>query len=247
MGAVTNGINLHGGLRGYAGTFLIFSDYMRASVRLAALMGVPSIWLWTHDSVFLGEDGPTHQPIEHLAALRAMPNLWVMRPADPTEVSVSWEMAIERRDGPSALMLTRQNLPVPATEPDRYLVRRGAYVRRDGDDAVLVATGSEVQLAERAAALLDAEGTSVRVVSMPCWEAFATQDEAYRSSVFPPTMPIASLEAAATFGWADITGKHGLNIGIDHFGASAPWTVIAAEWGFSAEAVAQRVAAWLAG
>ena len=247
MGAVTNGINLHGGLRGYAGTFLIFSDYMRASVRLAALMGVPSIWLWTHDSVFLGEDGPTHQPIEHLAALRAMPNLWVMRPADPTEVSVSWEMAIERRDGPSALVLTRQNLPVPATEPDRDLVRRGAYVRRDGNDAVLVATGSEVQLAERAAALLEADGTSIRVVSMPCWEAFAIQDEAYRSSVFPPAMPIASLEAAATFGWAEITGKDGLNIGIDHFGASAPWTVIAAEWGFSAEAVAQRVAAWLAG
>jgi transketolase len=247
MGAVTNGINLHGGLRGYAGTFLIFSDYMRASVRLAALMGTPSIWLWTHDSVFLGEDGPTHQPIEHLAALRAMPNLWVMRPADPTEVAVSWEMAVERTDGPSALMLTRQNLPVPAAEPGRDMVRRGAYVRQDGDDAVLVATGSEVQLAERAAALLDAEGTSVRVVSMPCREAFATQDDAYRSSVFPPTMPIASLEAAATFGWADITGRDGLNIGIDHFGASAPWTVIAAEWGFSAEAVAKRVAAWLAG
>ena len=247
MGAVLNGINLHGGLRGYGGTFLIFSDYMRASVRLSALMGAPSIWLWTHDSVFLGEDGPSHQPIEHLAALRAMPNLWMMRPADPTEVAVSWEMAIERTDGPSAMALTRQGLPVPATEPDRDLVRRGAYVRREGSDAVLVATGSEVQLAERAAELLDADGTSVRVVSMPCWEAFATQDDDYRASVFPPGMPVASLEAAATFGWAEFTGTGGLNIGIDHFGASAPWTVIAAEWGFTPEAVAQRIAGWLAG
>ena len=247
MGAVTNGLNLHGGLRGYAGTFLIFSDYMRASIRLSALMGTPSIWLWTHDSIFLGEDGPTHQPIEHLASLRAMPNLWVMRPADPTEVAVSWEMAIERTDGPSALLLTRQGLPVPATPPDRDLVRRGAYVRREGNDAVLVATGSEVQLAERAAELLAAEGTSVRVVSMPCWEAFAAQDEDYRAAVFPAGTPIASLEAAATFGWAAITGRDGLNIGVDHFGASAPWTVIAAEWGFTAEAVAQRIAGWLDG
>ena len=127
MGAVVNGVNLHGGLRCYGGTFLIFSDYMRASVRLSALMGAPSIWIWTHDSVFLGEDGPTHQPIEHLAALRAMPNLWVVRPADPTEVAVGWEMAIGRTDGPTAMALTRQNLPVPAVEPDRALVRRGAY------------------------------------------------------------------------------------------------------------------------
>jgi transketolase len=245
MGAVTNGINLHGGLRCYGGTFLIFSDYMRGSVRLGALMGAPSIWIWTHDSVFLGEDGPTHQPIEHLAALRAMPNLWVMRPADPTEVVVSWEMAIERTEGPTALILTRQGLPIPAVEPDRELVRRGAYVRREGTDAVLVATGSEVQLAERAAELLGAEGTSVRVVSMPCREAFAAQDGAYRAEVFPAGVPIASLEAAATFGWGDITGLDGLNIGIDHFGASAPWTVIAAEWGFTAEAVAERIAGWL--
>jgi transketolase len=245
MGAVTNGINLHGGLRCYGGTFLIFSDYMRGSVRLSALMGAPSIWIWTHDSVFLGEDGPTHQPIEHLASLRAIPNLWVMRPADPTEVAVSWEMAIERTEGPTALILTRQGLPVPAVEPERELVRRGAYVRREGTEAVLVATGSEVQLAERAAELLAADGTSVRVVSMPCREAFTAQDDAYRAEVFPAGMPIASLEAAATFGWGDITGLDGLNIGIDHFGASAPWTVIAAEWGFTAEAVAEQVAGWL--
>lgn len=245
MGGVTNGINLHGGLRCYAGTFLIFSDYMRGSVRLSALMGAPSIWIWTHDSVFLGEDGPTHQPIEHLAALRAIPNLWVMRPADPTEVAVSWEMAIERTEGPTALILTRQGLPVPAVEPDRESVRRGAYVRREGTDAVLVATGSEVQLAERAAELLAAGGTSIRVISMPSREVFVAQDDAYRTEVFPPGVPIASLEAAATFGWGDITGSDGLNIGIDHFGASAPWTVIAAEWGFTPEAVAGQVAGWL--
>ena len=245
MGAVVNGVNLHGGLRCYGGTFLIFSDYMRASVRLSALMGAPSIWIWTHDSVFLGEDGPTHQPIEHLAALRAMPNLWVVRPADPTEVAVGWEMAIRRTDGPTAMALTRQNLPVPAVEPDRALVRRGAYIRRDGTDAALVATGSEVQLAERATELLAADGISIRVVSMPCWEAFAAQSDDYRTEVLPDTMPVATLEAAATFGWSEFAGRDGLRIGIDHFGASAPWTVIAAEWGFTPEAVAQRIADWL--
>ena len=245
MGAVVNGINLHGGLRCYGGTFLIFSDYMRASVRLSALMGAPSIWIWTHDSVFLGEDGPTHQPIEHLASLRAMPNLWVIRPADPTEVAVGWEMAIGRTDGPTAMALTRQNLPVPAVEPDRELVRRGAYIRRDGTDATLVATGSEVQLAERATELLAADGISIRVVSMPCWEAFAEQEDEYRAEVLPETMPVATLEAAATFGWAEFAGTDGLRIGIDHFGASAPWTGSAAEWGFTPEAVAQRIAAWL--
>ena len=246
MGAVVNGINIHGGLRCYGGTFLIFSDYMRASVRLSALMGAPSIWIWTHDSVFLGEDGPTHQPIEHLASLRAMPNLWVIRPADPTEVAVGWEMAIGRTDGPTAIVLTRQNLPVPELEPDRDLVRRGAYIRRDGTDATLVATGSEVQLAERATELLAADGISIRVVSMPCWEAFAAQDDEYRADVLPDTMPVATLEAASTFGWAEFAGRDGLCIGIDHFGASAPWTVIAAEWGFTPESVAQRIAAWLA-
>ncbi|GMQ86038.1 MAG: transketolase [Acidimicrobiia bacterium] len=246
MGAIVNGINLHGGLRAYGGTFLIFSDYMRGAVRLGALMGAPSIWVWTHDSVFLGEDGPSHQPIEHLAALRAIPNLWVIRPADPTETAVAWEMAVARIGGPTAIVLTRQGLPVPAAEPDRELIARGAYVRRDGTDAVLVATGSEVQLAERAAALLAADGTSVRVVSMPCREAFSAQDDDYRAAVFPSGMPVASVEAATTFGWGDITGPDGLNIGLDHFGASAPWSVIAAEWGFTPEAVAERVAEWLA-
>ncbi len=245
MGAVVNGINLHGGLRAYGGTFLIFSDYMRGAVRLSALMGAPSIWIWTHDSVFLGEDGPTHQPIEHLASLRAMPNLWVMRPADATEVTVAWETAISRTDGPTAIVLTRQGLPTPSAPPERADVRRGAYIRHDGTDLVIVATGSEVPLAERAAQVLQASGISARIVSMPSWEAFAVQDESYRAVVLPPSLPVVTLEAGTTFGWGAVSGSGGLRIGIDHFGASAPYAVIAAEWGFTPEAVAQRIEDWL--
>jgi transketolase len=245
MGAVVNGINLHGGLRAYGGTFLIFSDYMRGAVRLSALMGAPSIWIWTHDSVFLGEDGPTHQPIEHLASLRAMPNLWVMRPADATEVTVAWETAINRTDGPTAIVLTRQGLPKPTAAPERADVRRGAYIRHDGTDLVIVATGSEVPLAERAAQVLQASGISARIVSMPSWEAFAAQDDSYRAAVLPPSLPVVTLEAGTTFGWGAVSGSGGLRIGIDHFGASAPYAVIAAEWGFTPEAVAQRIEDWL--
>ncbi len=245
MGAVVNGINLHGGLRAYGGTFLIFSDYMRGAVRLSALMGAPSIWIWTHDSVFLGEDGPTHQPIEHLASLRAMPNLWVMRPADATEVTVAWETAINRTDGPTAIVLTRQGLPTPSAPPERADVRRGAYIRHDGTDLVIVATGSEVPLAERAAQVLQASGISARIVSMPSWEAFAVQDDSYRAVVLPPSLPVVTLEAGTTFGWGAVSGSGGLRIGIDHFGASAPHAVIAAEWGFTPEAVAQRIEDWL--
>ncbi|MCZ6460893.1 MAG: transketolase [Actinobacteria bacterium] len=245
MGAVVNGINLHGGLRAYGGTFLIFSDYMRGAVRLSALMGAPSIWIWTHDSVFLGEDGPTHQPIEHLASLRAMPNLWVMRPADATEVTVAWETAINRTDGPTAIVLTRQGLPTPTAAPEPADVRRGAYIRHDGTDLVIVATGSEVPLAERAAQVLQASGISARIVSMPSWEAFAAQDDSYRAAVLPPSLPVVTLEAGTTFGWGAVAGSDGLSIGIDHFGASAPYAVIAAEWGFTSEAVAQRIEDWL--
>ena len=245
MGAVVNGINLHGGLRAYGGTFLIFSDYMRGAVRLSALMGAPSIWIWTHDSVFLGEDGPTHQPIEHLASLRAMPNLWVMRPADATEVTVAWETAINRTEGPTAIVLTRQSLPTPFAPPERADVRRGAYIRHDGTDLVIVATGSEVPLAERAAEVLQANGISARIVSMPSWEAFAAQDDSYRAVVLPPSLPVVTLEAGTTFGWGAVSGSGGLRIGIDHFGASAPYAVIAAEWGFTPEAVAQRIEDWL--
>jgi transketolase len=222
----------------------VFSDYMRPAVRLSALMGVPSIWVYTHDSVFLGEDGPTHQPIEHLASLRAMPGLWVVRPADAGETAEAWELALRRTEGPTLLALTRQGVPVL----DRHAggVARGGYVLRDGSEMVLVATGSEVSLALEAADLLEARGRSVRVVSLPCWEAFFAQDAAYRRSVLGDGLPVVTLEAASTFGWERIAGAGGLSIGIDHFGASAPAGRLAEEWGFTAEAVVGRIAAWLA-
>ena len=245
MGAIVNGITLHGGARGYGATFLTFSDYMRPAVRLGALMGTPSIWIWTHDSVFLGEDGPTHQPIEHLAALRAIPGLRVVRPADPTEVTVAWETAVGSNDGPTAIILTRQGLPVPAVPPDREDVARGGYVRRDGADAVVVATGSEVPLAEAAVQLLADRGLSIRVVSMPCVEIFAEQDETYRDAVMGDGLPVASIEAGVTVGWERFTGVDGLRIGIDRFGLSAPAEAIAEFLGFTPEAVADRIAAWL--
>jgi transketolase len=245
MAAAVNGLTLHGGLRSYGATFLVFSDYLRPAVRLAALMETPSIFVFTHDSVFLGEDGPTHQPIEHLAALRSVPNLWVVRPADAGETAEAWEVALNRTTGPTALVLSRQGLPVLDRLGREGGVHRGGYVLRDGDEAVLVATGSEVSLALEAVALLAAEGRSVRVVSLPCWEAYLAQDEAYRRSVLGEGLPIASLEAGSTFGWERITGCAGLNLGIDHFGASAPAERLAAEWGFTAEAVAERIRAWL--
>ena len=245
MGSIVNGITLHGGLRGYGATFLTFSDYMRPAVRLGALMGTPSIWVWTHDSVFLGEDGPTHQPIEHLAALRAIPGLRVIRPADPTEVAVAWELAIDHTAGPTALILSRQGLPVPGETIDRRLVARGGYVRRQGTDAVVVATGSEVPLAEQAADLLETRGFSIRVVSMPSVEIFLDQDEDYRTEVLGSGLPTATIEAGVTFGWDRFSGQAGIRIGLDHFGASAPASVIAEEWGFTPQAVSDRLAAWL--
>ena len=246
MGAAVNGMALHGGVRPYGGTFLVFSDYMRGSVRLSALMGAPSIWIWTHDSVFLGEDGPTHQPVEHLMALRAIPNLWVFRPADATETAEAWEMVANRTDGPCALVLTRQGVPILDRVGSEHGVARGGYVLRGGDDMVLVATGSEVSLALGAAELLAERGTSARVVSLPCWEVFLDEDEAYRDEVLGEGLPIASIEAGVTSGWQQITGRSGLNLGIDRFGASAPYKVIADHIGFTPEGVAERVEAWLA-
>ena len=245
MAASVNGMALHGGLRPFGATFFVFNDYMRPATRLAALMGAPSIFVYTHDSVFLGEDGPTHQPIEHLASLRAMPGMWVIRPADATETAEAWEMAFARSDGPTCIVLTRQDLPVLDRAPGG--VHRGGYVLRDGSDGVLVATGSEVWVALEAAALLVRRGIDLRVVSMPCWEAFFAQDDAYRAVVLGEGMPRVSLEAAATFGWERIVGSDGLAIGIDHFGASAPWQRLAEEWGFTPAAVADRVESWLAG
>ena len=245
MGAIVNGLNLHRGVRAFGSTFLTFSDYMRGSVRLAALMGCPSVWVWSHDSVFLGEDGPTHQPIEHLAALRAIPQLWVIRPADPGETAGAWQLAVNRSDGPTAIVLSRQGVPVPDVTTDPEVVALGAHVVRDGDEAVIVATGSEVWVAREAADLLAAKGVSVRVVSMPCVEAFRRQGESYRREVLGDGLPQVSLEAATVFGWADIVGSDALRIGIDHFGASAPWEVLAEQYGFTPPAVAERIAAHL--
>jgi len=241
MGAAVNGMTLHGGIRGFGATFLSFADYMRPPVRLAALMGAPSIFVWTHDSVFLGEDGPTHQPIEHLASLRVIPGLHVFRPADPTETAAAWQQAINRTDGPCAIILTRQGLPVPQEPPLLADVERGGYVRVDGSDIVVIATGSEVPLAEDAAVVLGEQGMSVRVVSMPCVEIFATQPRGYRDDVLGTDLPVFTIEAGSTAMWDAMARNGGVSIGIDHFGASAPADVLAVHYGFTAQAVASTI------
>jgi transketolase len=241
MGAAVNGLTLHGGVRAFGATFLTFADYMRPAVRLAALMGAPSIFVWTHDSVFLGEDGPTHQPIEHLGSLRIIPGLHVHRPADPVETAVAWQQSINRTDGPSAIILTRQGLPVPARGPATTDVERGGYVRVDGTDIVLLATGSEVALASDAATLLTEQGVSARVVSVPCVEVFNRQPDEYRASVLGSELPVFTLEAGSTAMWSAVARNGGVAIGIDHFGASAPADVLAEHYGFTPVAVAATI------
>jgi transketolase len=250
MGTISNGLALHGGLRPFAATFLIFSDYMRPSVRLASLMGLPVIYVWTHDSVGLGGDGPTHQPIEHLASLRAMPVLRVIRPADGPETAEAWRAALLRTDGPTALALTRQNLPpIDRTEhAGAQGLHRGAYVLAEAaggqPQLLLIATGSEVWVALEARERLQADGIATRVVSMPCWELFEEQDQAYRDEVLPPRCAArVAVEAAATFGWSRWVGEAGEAIGIDHFGASAPGSVNLEKFGFTAENVAAHARA----
>ncbi|HXI45853.1 MAG TPA: transketolase C-terminal domain-containing protein, partial [Candidatus Acidoferrales bacterium] len=248
MGGVANGIAYHGGFVPYAGTFLNFSDYMRGSVRLAALAGLHVIYVWTHDSVGLGEDGPTHQPIEHYAALRAMPNLWFVRPGDANEAAAAWGLALERQGGPVALSLTRQKLPTLAGTAERASegVRRGGYVVREASgetkgtaaDVILIATGSELQLAAGAAEALEAEGIGARVVSLPCWAAFERQPAAYRDAVLPPAVRRrVTIEAGATLGWERWAGDEGAILGIDHFGASAPAGTIFEHLGFTIDRV----------
>ena len=244
MGAIANGIAYHGGLRPFVATFFCFSDYMRPSVRLAALSGLPVIFVWTHDSIGLGEDGPTHQAVEHLMALRAMPNLAVVRPADANEAAEAWRWAMTH-DGPVALVLSRQKLPV--VDRSRFGaaagLARGAYVLADAEgapDAILIATGSEVSVALAARERLAADGIRARCVSMPCWETFAAQDVAYRDDVLPPAVVArVSVEAGVTFGWERWIGDRGKAIGVDRFGASAPGEVVLAELGFTPEHVAQ--------
>ena len=246
MGGILNGMALHGGVRPYGGTFLVFSDYMRPSIRLAALMEADVIYVFTHDSIGVGEDGPTHQPVEHLMALRSIPNLMVIRPADAVETAGAWLAALANRKGPTALILTRQNLPRLDSTVGQTL--SGGYVLaealRDGQrvepDVILIGTGSEVQLAVRAREILAGEGVAARVVSLPSWELFAAQPEAYRESVLPDRVRArVSVEAGVTEGWQQFVGLDGLAVGIDRFGASAPYQVVYEKLGVTAEAVAK--------
>jgi transketolase len=245
MGAVMNGMAAHGGVVPFGGTFFVFSDYMRPAVRLAALSQLHVIYSWTHDSIGVGEDGPTHQPIEHIASLRAMPGLRVIRPADANETAIAWRLAIEK-DGPTALVLSRQNLPVLEGTAANPGVARGAYVLRatEGDpDVVLIGTGSEVQHCVAAAEILAADGIAARVVSMPSWELFAEQDDAYQVSVMGLDVPRVSVEAGTTFGWslwADAC------VGIDHFGASAPGGTLMEQFGMTPANVVEHARAVLA-
>jgi transketolase len=244
MGAIMNGIALHGGTRPYGGTFLVFSDYMRPSVRLAALMKLPVTYVWTHDSIGLGEDGPTHQPVEHLWALRAIPGLDVVRPGDANETAVAWKTILERTDHPAALALSRQNMPVldrSAGLASAEGVARGGYVlaEADGDPAVIIiGTGSELQIALAARDALQAEGTPVRVVSMPCVEWFAEQDASYQEEVLPHRVKArVSVEAGITLGWRAFVGDEGASVGVEHFGASASYQRLYEEFGLTAERV----------
>ncbi len=248
MGAMSNGIAAHEGLTPFTATFFNFADYMKPAVRLAALNNTKEIFVFTHDSVFLGEDGPTHQPIEQLAMLRAMPNLTTFRPADALETLEAWKFAIAH-EGPTALVLTRQKVPFLGQRD--AIVARGAYVIHDANDEdpdlVMIATGSEVSLALDAAKLLEAKGTSVRVVSMPSMELFVAQDKAYRDSILPPTAAArVTIEAASTLGWHRFVGDRGIAIGIDHFGTSAPMPDIAKKYGFTPEAIAEQASGLLA-
>ena len=255
MGGIINGMSRHGGIIAYGGTFLIFSDYMRGAIRVGALQEAPAIWVFTHDSVGLGEDGPTHQPVEHLMALRAIPNLMVLRPADATETAEAWRAAIGActRGMPVALILSRQKLPVMDNPATAEGVCRGAYIVSEapglaagdiseGVDAIIIATGSEVPLAIEAQEQLKEKNVSARVVSMPCWELFEDQDEAYRDSVLPPAVKArVSIEAGVTLGWCRYVGDEGVSIGIDRFGASAPGPIVMEKLGISVANLIDKV------
>ena len=244
MAAMCNGLGLHGGIIPYSGTFLVFSDYARNALRMSALMEAQNIFVFTHDSIGLGEDGPTHQPVEHVQSLRIMPNMRVWRPCDTVETAVAWRDAIEHRTGPTSLVLTRQGLPHQARDNAQVdAIRRGGYVLRDSDgipDLILIATGSEVPLAMRAADTLSGDGRNVRVVSMPCIELFDEQPSDYRSSVLPPLVSARiAIEAGVADGWWRYVGPDGRVIGMQSFGASAPAGELFRHFGFSEENVIQ--------
>jgi transketolase len=252
MGSIANGITYHGGLLVFCGTFFVFSDYMRPAVRLAALAELPVVYVWTHDSIGVGEDGPTHEPVEHLASLRAMPNLVVIRPGDAAETVVAWQVALARRHGPTALVLTRQKIPVldRAVHAPADGLRRGAYVLVDAaggpPELILIGTGSELQLAVAARTALARDGIRTRVVSMPSWELFDAEPAEYRESVLPRTVTRRlAVEAGATFGWDRWVGAGGAVVGVDRFGASAPGETVMRELGLTAEHVVARARALL--
>ena len=247
MGSICNGIAAHGGLLPFASTFLMFSDYIRPPMRLASLMHLPVKYVFTHDSIGLGEDGPTHQPVEHLASLRAIPGLIVLRPADANETTEAWKIAIETKDRPTALVLSRQGLPVfdrKETESAEG-VRRGAYVLKDSQpgtpDLILIATGSEVALAFEAQKVLEKESINVRVVSMPGWELFEQQPESYRETILPKEVTArVAIEAASSLGWHRWIGTYGDTITVDKFGASAPGDKVLDEYGFNVDNVCAK-------
>ncbi|MEL7447121.1 MAG: transketolase C-terminal domain-containing protein, partial [Pseudomonadota bacterium] len=245
MAAAMNGMALHGGVIPYGGTFLVFTDYARGAIRLSALQKTRVIYVMTHDSIGLGEDGPTHQPIEHLASLRAMPNILVMRPCDTVETAECWEIALQQKDRPTILALSRQGLPqLRLTEEAENLSGKGAYRIKSAESdrqVVIMATGSEVSLAVECAEQLEAGGVGVDVVSMVCTELFDEQSDEYRADVCPTDCLKVSIEAASTFGWQRYTGNDGLNIGIDSFGGSAPASDLFAHFGFTAEAIVPQI------
>ncbi len=254
MASMMNGMALHGGIRPFGGTFLVFSDYMRPAIRLAALMEIPPVYVFTHDSIGLGEDGPTHQPVEHLMTLRAIPNVLDLRPGDPAETAVAWKVAVEQKDRPTFLSLTRQGIPPLQRDGEEGAdgLRRGAYTLRDASSGnprlILMASGSELHLAVEARDVLEAEGIPTRVVSMPSWRLFLDQDQAYRDSVLLPEVTArVSVEAGITQGWDRWVGSRGIAVGIDHFGASAPWKTLYREFGITSERVEQEARAILAG
>jgi transketolase len=253
MGSILNGIALHGGTRPYGGTFLVFSDYMRPAVRLAALMKLPVIYVWTHDSIGLGEDGPTHQPIEHLSALRAIPGLDVVRPGDANETAWAWRAALQHTDRPTALCLTRQNLPTLDRDElaSAENTLKGGYILADASDSapqvILIATGSEVSIAVEARKRLEGDGWPTRVVSMPCREWFDAQDEAYRQMVLPRSVHArVSVEAGISMSWRDLVGPYGECVSIEHYGASAPYQVLFEQFGFTPDHVVAAAHASLA-
>jgi transketolase len=248
MGSILSGMALHGGLRVYGGTFLVFSDYMRPAIRLAALMELPVTYVFTHDSIGLGEDGPTHQPVEHLAALRSIPHLTVIRPADANETTAAWKVALQNRKGPVALILTRQKLPIldPTLQATAAGLEHGAYVVADASgskaDLILIGTGSEVALAIEARTVLEAQGIGTRVVSMPSWELFEAQPQRYQEAVLPPAVTARlAIEAGVAQGWCRYVGPQGDVLSVERFGASAPYQVLFREFGFTVENIVERV------